>query len=468
MQETKITPPNQVLGHLRENSILTDEQLNRVQQICSQSEHTATAAILGLGILTEDVLLQNVAQALDIEFKPTVSSITPNFELARKLGISFCKSRSIVPVVDEKTSVVCFLVSDAEDAEIQNELNFHIGVTVETALTSRRNIKQLIDEVSAQENSLDQSAGYSDHDIEKLNDAGLDGPVIRFVNSVLDEAIDRRASDIHFESQEEGMRIRMRIDGRLSEARVDPNLNVANILARVKVLADLNVSERRLPQDGRISEIIQGRKIDFRVSTVPTSFGESVVVRVLDPHAVRLDWDALGFEKKLASRIKNIVEQPNGLFLVSGPTGSGKTTTLYCALSHLNQPEAKILTVEDPIEYNLYGIEQIQVHSEIGMSFARALRALLRQDPDIIMVGEIRDAETAEIACRAAMVGRMVLSTIHTNAPDEAFFRLRDLGVPEYIIKSVLRGVLGQTLVPSKTSGRHLESRLITDFGSTK
>ena len=273
-----------------------------------------------------------------------------------------------------------------------------------------------------------------------------DGPVIRFVSEVFDEAVSSGASDIHFEAQEGGLRIRLRKQGILKIHPIDRSLNTTSVLARVKVMASMNVSERRLPQDGRITSNIAGRKVDFRISSVPTSFGESIVARVLDPKALRLGWEKLGFNSETAKKITDIIEQPSGLFLVTGPTGSGKTTTLYTALAHLNQEGRKIITVEDPIEYNLPGLEQVQVHDEIGMTFARALRSFLRQDPNIIMIGEIRDEETAEIACRAALVGRMVLSTLHTNSPEGAETRLMDLGVPQYIVKDVLRGVLGQRL----------------------
>jgi general secretion pathway protein E len=210
----------------------------------------------------------------------------------------------------------------------------------------------------------------------------------------------------------------------------------------------MNISERRLPQDGRIAQVISGRLIDFRVSSIPTQFGESIVCRILDPKSLQRGWKDLGFAQDVSNWIVEKIEQPSGLFLVTGPTGSGKTTTLYTALSHLNAPERKIITVEDPIEYSLPGIEQIQVHEEIGLTFARALRSILRQDPNVIMIGEIRDEETAAMACRAAMVGRMVLSTLHTNSAEGAYNRLMDLGVPRYLIDDVLHGVLAQELAP--------------------
>jgi general secretion pathway protein E len=280
-----------------------------------------------------------------------------------------------------------------------------------------------------------------------LRRAETDGPVIRFVQEKLTDAVLQGASDVHVECTEDGYAVRFRLNGVLVPQRVDGALDALAVIARLKVMAGVNVAERRLPQDGRLETTIAGRKIDFRFSSLPTHFGESIVARVLDPKALRLGWDRLGFEAEVIARIKAILDRPSGLFLVTGPTGSGKTTTLYTAVGHLNQPKRKIVTVEDPVEYNLRGVQQVQVHEEIGLTFARVLRGVLRHDPNVILIGEIRDAETAEIAVRAAQVGRLVLSTLHTNSAAGALNRLVDLGVPEFLVRDVLRGVLGQELV---------------------
>lgn len=229
--------------------------------------------------------------------------------------------------------------------------------------------------------------------------------------------------------------------------RVDPLISPATIMARLKVMADVNVAERRLPQDGRMEAMIAGRKIDFRFSSLPTQWGESIVCRVLDPKALRLGWDRLGFPAEIISKVQTILNRPSGLFLVSGPTGSGKTTTLYTAISYLNSTGRKIITVEDPVEYNLPGVQQVQVHEEIGLTFPRVLRGILRHDSNVILIGEIRDEETAEIAVRAAQVGRLVMSNLHTNSIAGAVTRLVDLRVPEFLVRDVLQGVLGQELL---------------------
>jgi general secretion pathway protein E len=251
------------------------------------------------------------------------------------------------------------------------------------------------------------------------------------------------------------------VNGALTTQPVDGSLNPSSVLARVKVMASLNVSERRKPQDGRIGLMLHGRSIDIRVSTIPTSHGESIACRLLDPKSLKLGWSDLGFTDDVAQSIQGLIEQPHGLFLVTGPTGSGKTTTLYTALAHLNDEKQKILSVEDPVEYDLDGVDQVQVNEAVGMTFSKALRAFLRHDPNVIMIGEIRDEETAEIACRSALVGRLVLSTLHTNSPKEVVTRLQDLGVPKYILDSVLLGALGQKLEPGPDGRRVLQAQLV-------
>lgn len=267
------------------------------------------------------------------------------------------------------------------------------------------------------------------------------------MNDIIAKAVGDGASDVHIEAGESGARVRYRVDGILRVERPIEEANKASVVSRLKVMANLNISERRRPQDGRAQLSVRGRTVDIRLSTLPTQFGESIVLRLLDRDRLQLDWGALGFPKERARDIEQIVGAPNGIFLVAGPTGSGKTTTLYTALSQINSVDRKIVSVEDPIEFSLDGVNQVQVDPQIDMTFARALRSILRQDPDVIMVGEIRDQETAEIAIRAALVGRMVLTTIHTNDSISAITRLIDLGVPAYLLAATLRGVLSQRLV---------------------
>ena len=286
-----------------------------------------------------------------------------------------------------------------------------------------------------------------DADLERLKDLASEAPVIRLVNALITRAVEMGASDIHLESGESRLRLRYRIDGVLREIEPPPARLKSAIVSRLKIMAKLNIAERRLAQDGRIRLAVRGKEIDFRVSTTPAIHGESVVLRILDRGALALDFAELGFDDDLLRPFLEILDRPYGIVLVTGPTGSGKTTTLYTALTTLNSPDRKILTVEDPIEYLLEGINQVQVRPQIGLTFANALRSFLRQDPDIMMVGEIRDLETAQIAVQAALTGHLVLSTVHTNDAASAMTRLLDMGIEDYLLTSTINGVLAQRLV---------------------
>jgi general secretion pathway protein E len=294
--------------------------------------------------------------------------------------------------------------------------------------------------------ALDDDASSQD-DIEHLKDMASEAPVIRMVNLMLQHAVERRASDIHVEPFENQLKVRYRIDGVLVEDEAPPAGYAAAVISRLKIMARLDIAERRLPQDGRIMMRIQGRELDLRVSTVPTSFGESVVMRLLDRQTVSFDFASLGITGQTLANIRQLLARPHGVFLVTGPTGSGKTTTLYTALSGLNTEERKIITVEDPVEYQLPGINQIQVKPSIGLGFAEALRSIVRQDPDIIMVGEMRDLETCRIAIQSSLTGHLVLSTLHTNSAAASITRLLDMGVEGYLLASTLQGILAQRLV---------------------
>lgn len=291
------------------------------------------------------------------------------------------------------------------------------------------------------------SANHDPDDIEHLKDMASEAPVIKLVNQVMTQAMTMRASDIHIEPFENHLKIRYRIDGVIHEIDSPPAQLTAAVISRIKLMARLNIAERRLPQDGRIQLRAQGKEIDMRVSTVPTMYGESVVMRLLDKHSVKLDLETLGFSDTNLRVLHEQLKQPHGVILVTGPTGSGKTTTLYAALTHLNTPENKILTVEDPVEYELEGINQIQANPKIGLTFSDALRAIVRQDPDIIMIGEMRDLETAKIAIQSALTGHLVLSTIHTNDAAGGVTRLLDMGIEDYLITSTVNAILAQRLV---------------------
>jgi general secretion pathway protein E len=286
-----------------------------------------------------------------------------------------------------------------------------------------------------------------EEDIDHLRDLASEAPVIRLVNLIITKAIDLKASDIHFEPFETQFRIRYRVDGVLHDAEAPPKRLQSAIISRVKIMSKMNIAERRLPQDGRIMVKVKGKEIDFRVSTVPTIHGESVVLRILDKTSIVLDIEKLGFPHDILVDFDRCIQNPHGILLVTGPTGSGKTTTLYCALEKINSPDKKIVTVEDPVEYQLRGVNQIQVKPAIGLTFANALRSIVRQDPDVILIGEIRDAETAEIAIHSALTGHLVFSTLHTNDAASAVTRLIDMGIEDYLLTSTLVGILAQRLV---------------------
>ncbi len=294
---------------------------------------------------------------------------------------------------------------------------------------------------------MDGAGEESEEDADRLKDLASEAPVIRLVNQIIARAVETQASDIHIEPFEDRLRVRYRNDGVLGEADSPPAHLTAAIVSRLKIMARLDIAERRLPQDGRIKLAVRGHEVDFRVSTIPSLHGETVVLRVLDRSAVVFDYATLGLPAAVVAKLEAAFELPNGIVLVTGPTGSGKTTTLYTGLTGLNAVTRKVVTVEDPIEYQLAGINQIQVKPQIGLTFATLLRSILRQDPDVIMVGEIRDLETAQIAVQAALTGHLVLSTLHTNSAAETITRLRDMGLEDYLLTAVLRGVLAQRLV---------------------
>ena len=317
--------------------------------------------------------------------------------------------------------------------------------------SGKSSMGQIVDNIATRDDEQDFG------DIEQLKDLASEAPVIRLVNLIINHALERRASDIHIEPFENRLIVRYRIDGVLHETESPPRRLSAAVISRIKIMASLDIAERRLPQDGRIKLRVQGKEIDLRVSTVPTMHGESVVMRILDKGGVALDFHALGFDDDNLKVFLEILDEPHGILLVTGPTGSGKTTTLYTALARLNKPDVKILTVEDPVEYQMPGINQIQVKPQIDLTFANALRSIVRQDPDVIMIGEIRDLETAQIAVQSALTGHMVLSTVHTNDAAATINRLLDMGVEDYLLTSTIAGIQAQRLV--RTLCAHCKER---------
>lgn len=412
-------------------------------------------AVIQAGIIQREELLNLISQYLGYELQvgevgeidQEVLSVIPH-ETARQYGV--------VPLYLSDGGVH-LLALDPFNSSIIDDLTFALNLEISIVVCDPVQVSALLDHYYRQEQTsmddlfgdvgLDQFENLDDAKEGDLVDAANETPIIRFVNLVIQQAIRAKASDIHFEPFEDEFRIRYRVDGALYEMSPPPKSLALPVISRVKVISELNIAEHRIPQDGRIKMTIEGRAVDLRVSTLPTQFGESVVLRVLDKSAVNLDLDNLGLPENVKSGIRGAVRRPNGIFIVTGPTGSGKTTTLYSALREVNEIDTKILTAEDPVEYEIEGIMQVPVNHQVGLDFARALRAFLRQDPDKIMVGEIRDIETARIAVQASLTGHVVLSTLHTNDAPGAITRLVDMGLEPFLLSASLEFILAQRLV---------------------
>ncbi|MET1079722.1 MAG: type II secretion system ATPase GspE [Pseudomonas sp.] len=368
----------------------------------------------------------------------------------------FMREQHVLPLADDGERLKVAML-DPSDAFVLQALELATGRKVVASLALSSELESAYERLygaGASARGEGDPAGEGEaelgadvDDVERLRDMASEAPVIRLVNSVFSRALDSRASDIHIEPFEHRLSVRFRIDGVLQEVESASAQLSPAVISRLKILSKLNIAERRLPQDGRIQLRLQGRTIDLRVSTVPTMHGESVVMRILDKKSINLDLDAIGLSASILKNFKAVLEKPNGIFLVTGPTGSGKTTTLYAALSRLNTVDRKILTVEDPVEYQIQGVNQIQTASKVGLDFAHALRSILRQDPDVVMIGEMRDKETAGIAIQAALTGHIVLSTLHTNDAPSAVTRLLDMGMEDYLLTSTINAIMAQRLV---------------------
>lgn len=440
---------------LKERQAVDETTLDELFQESQMSGTSLADALLEKDILAKEDLLQHIAEYLGWEYVEHVPESVPDDLLDLVQG-SLARMYGIVPV-DLDGSDLYLLALDPFNSQIIDDLTFVTGKTIFLKVADPAAIEALIkvnygdDDASIDDilNDMDPSRFQDDEDMseEDLTAMASDTPIIRFVNLVLTQAIKDKASDVHFEPFEDEFKIRYRIDGALYEMAPPPRSLILPVTSRIKVISGLNISERRIPQDGRIKMTIAGRPIDLRVSTLPTQFGESVVLRVLDKSVVNLDLENLGMPDDVYDTINEIIALPNGIFIVTGPTGSGKTTTLYSGLRGINKVENKILTAEDPVEYEIEGIMQVPVNPNVGLTFAKALRSFLRQDPDIIMVGEIRDLETAQIAIQASLTGHLVLSTLHTNDAAGGVTRLTDMGVEPFLISASLEAILAQRLV---------------------
>ncbi|MEE9412662.1 MAG: type II secretion system ATPase GspE [Methylococcales bacterium] len=439
---------------LVEKGKLSKNELRRAQRLSAESDQDMLPALLlKLGMVAERDVTEALAEitGLPLVDKADYPNITP---LENSISPRFMKTHRVIglDMDDEKASVA---IADPLDNYVINALRLACGRPVLLSVGLATEIENAVEQQLGSGKSqmgqlvdtLDGEGDYNEDDVEHLKDLASEAPVIRMVSLILQRAVESRASDIHVEPFENQLKVRLRIDGVLREIEAPPVRSTAAVISRIKIMAKLNIAERRLPQDGRIKVQIVGKELELRVSTVPTMYGESVVIRLLDKDNVVLDFETLGFRDKPLEQFKEVLEIPHGIVLITGPTGSGKSTTLYTGLNKLNSPERKIITVEDPVEYQLAGINQIQVKSQIGLTFASALRSIVRQDPDVIMIGEMRDLETARIAVQSALTGHLVMSTLHTNDAAGGITRLMDMGLEDYLLVSTVNGILAQRLV---------------------
>ena len=443
---------------LLESGKVSKDKLDKVLTIQLNNTEGLGRRLVDLGLVSEVVLLETLSESLDIPFV-SLKDVPQQTIVLESLSEKFMRQYKFVPLsLNENVLTIalsdpydiyaCDAVKMATNYEVkinlarEEEILDAVGKIFNTDTTSMGRIVEDIGKNGKDDLSIDDEG-----DVDHLKDLASEAPVIRLVNLLITRAIEMRASDIHLEPFEGDFKVRYRIDGVLHDMEAPPRRLQAAVISRLKIMAKLNIAERRLPQDGRIKLRVLGKEIDFRVSTLPTMFGESVVLRILDRESVVLDLEKLGFPGYDLIKFRDLINRPYGIILVTGPTGSGKTTTLYAALGEINSPEKKIITVEDPIEYQLGGVNQVQVKAGIGLSFANILRSILRQDPDVIMIGEIRDAETAEIAIHSALTGHLVFSTLHTNDAAGAVTRLLEMGMENYLISSSLLGIMAQRLV---------------------
>ena len=426
--------------------------LDRARRAAEESGGRLELILLQLGLVSERGLVDSFAELLGLAVVPP-DRYPAEPILPERLTARFLRDVRALPIAHEPRllpPLLTIALADPLDPFAASAIAAATGCAVATEIAVPIELEAAFDRLYPRE---DASAHEGDdtvpleEDAERLKDLASEAPVIRLVNQIIFRAVETRASDIHIEPFEDRLRVRYRYDGVLHEMESPSPRLIPAITSRIKIMARLDIAERRLPQDGRIKLAVRGQEIDFRVSTIPSLHGETVVLRVLDRNAVTFDYAKLGLAPQVVRRLDERLALPNGIVLVTGPTGSGKTTTLYTGLLTLNAVTRKVVTVEDPIEYQLRGINQIQIKPQIGLSFAALLRSILRQDPDVIMVGEIRDLETAQIAVQAALTGHLVLSTLHTNSAAAAITRLRDMGVEDYLLTAVLRGVMGQRLV---------------------
>ena len=473
---------NDLLQTLLESGVLKDADARKARDSQQRAGGLLRDTLVSSGILSEEQVAQAIAQheglrlvhVAEMEISPAVIEAIPQ---------AVAKKHQILPIERSPEGVVLACAEPLEFETLDN-LRFILNQNIEVAVAPKAELADAINRFyggATVDESVDSMLQeFTDSDIAPVGEGGQaksddatddDAPVVRLVRLIIEEAVRSRASDIHVECMADKMRIRYRIDGLCQIVQTPPKRLQGAILSRLKILSKIDIAEKRRPQDGRIFMRIDGRDIDFRVSVLPSSHGESIVLRILDKQKALIGLDLLGFDPGDYERFKKIIRRPNGIFLVTGPTGSGKTTTLYAALNELNRPDVKIISAEDPVEYNLAGINQCQVHDQIGLTFARILRSILRQAPNIILIGEIRALDVAEVAVQAALTGHLVFSTLHTNDAPSAITRLIDMGIKPFLVASSTQAIMGQRLVrricdrckePEKTDPRVIAAMGLT------
>jgi general secretion pathway protein E len=445
MDVTTVTHREQAFGqYLLDHSLLTEMLLQQALRVSVDTQDSLVRSLAKLGFMPEARLADALADFAELPRHVLPMRLVDSIG---ELSIEFLQFHCVAPLEVNDDRITIALGNPLDDTAARG-IAFAASQPLKLVVATLGDVDAALSGVLG---ATDRSQDFANDDpqgsIEALRDLASDAPAIRLVQRLITMAVDRRASDIHIEPIETAVKVRFRLDGVLQDIETLPLGYASPFVSRVKVMSHLNIAERRLPQDGRLHITVNGKGIDFRVATSPTLHGESLVLRILDRHEVELDFLRLGFDEGLLATMREALLKPYGIILSTGPTGSGKTTTLYTALKELNRPERKILTVEDPIEYMLTGVNQTQVKPQIGYTFAAALRAFLRQDPDVLMVGEIRDRETAEVAIQAALTGHLLLSTLHTNTAAAAVTRLLDMGIDDFLLTSTLNLVIGQRLV---------------------
>ena len=439
---------------LLDAGLITHEALERALARAGNRGERIGEALVAMGLIAADDVLRALAVQNNLVYLAR-DELPTSLPLLKNLSPQYLRQNRVCPVTVEG-NVLTVATADPTNVGLVDDLRQGLSMQVRLVVSPEDAILEAIERTYSGtatplqrlvEGIDDGGGGEGDEDLNQLRDMAFEAPVVRLVNLVIENALAAEASDIHVEPFEDTLRVRYRIDGILYDQESPPRRLQSAVTSRIKIMAEMNIAERRLPQDGRIRVVLQGRRVDVRVSTIPTVYGESIVMRLLDRSTIFLPLERLGFAPEVQARLEQLITRSHGIILVTGPTGSGKTTTLYAALDKINTPDKKIITVEDPVEYQLKGVNQIPVKPKIGLSFATGLRHIVRQDPDVIMVGEIRDLETAEVAIQASLTGHLVFSTLHTNDAPGSIARLQDMGCEPYLVSSVLEGVLAQRLV---------------------